>query len=704
VAEIDSDYEETEAYAEPSATYFAALDGEELGAELMSRIEAYDSYVERKGLLNAWRSVYHEWHGMSSKGTLAPEVWFEGKKGELACVKANHLRNLGMHLKNMTIQNRPKFDARAMNTDPESVGQTHVASSVLDYYMREQRLEGKLADAVEYALTFGEAFGVLNWDATAGDAVTGADGQPMTPGDVQATIYGPMDAIRDWRRRPQDQKWYIIRDYANKFDLAAQYPELSEKILNYGDDRERRLDMVVDLEGESDDIAIYHLYHAPTPALPQGRYVRFLSAECILHADSFPYVSLNVHRIAPGSIIGTSFGYSGVWDLVALQNVVDAMLTVMLTHYDAFGIQNVIKQSGTEFTPDDTHGMRVWTVPGGTTILPQGVNLTAMPPGIGEFIGMVVSMMETISGVNAVARGNTEAIGKSASGAHLALIQTMAMQFNSGLQQSYAMFVEDVGSGIVNMLKRFADVPRMAMIAGRDNRHYMRAFSSNDLRLVNRVVVDTGNPMRNTHQGRMEIATLLLQSIPPGTLDAGQLVSVVTTGNLDVLLGPKDREHDLIRSESAALSEGPDVTSLQLAMADGSTVDVPHADGVPVLRVDNHDLHIPHHVADLFSSPEARNNPRIVAAGLAHLAEHEHWKAFLAGQAQQQAAATATASAPPGPAQAPAPGGGDGGPAPPSAATATDAAEGSLKGMLPRGPTNPLTGQRVPVAADQMRE
>ncbi len=68
-----------------------------------------------------------------------------------------------------------------------------------------------------------------------------------------------------------------------------------------------------------------------------------------------------------------------------------------------------------------------------------------------DFIAMLEKTMETISGVNAVARGNPDPNLRS--GNALALIQSMTLQFMSGLQQSYVAMIEDVGTGIIDILK-----------------------------------------------------------------------------------------------------------------------------------------------------------------------------------------------------------------------------------------------------------
>ena len=111
---------------------------------------------------------------------------------------------------------------------------------------------------------------------------------------------------------------------------------------------------------------------------------------------------------------------------------------------------------------------------------PEAMNFTQTPAEVFRFIEMLKSEMETISGVNSVARGNPEASLKS--GTALALVQSMALQFISGLQQQYVQLVEDVGTGLISMLRDFAQVPRIAMIAGKANQSYIaEEFSGDDL-------------------------------------------------------------------------------------------------------------------------------------------------------------------------------------------------------------------------------
>jgi hypothetical protein len=110
-----------------------------------------------------------------------------------------------------------------------------------------------------------------------------------------------------------------------------------------------------------------------------------------------------------------------------------------------------------------------------------------------------------------VARGNPDPKQNLRSGNALALVQAQALQYISGLQQSYIQLIEDVGTNLITLLQDFATVPRIAQIAGKSNATSMKEFSGGDLNSINRVVVDAGNALAQTTAGRVEMASQLIQ-------------------------------------------------------------------------------------------------------------------------------------------------------------------------------------------------
>jgi hypothetical protein len=482
---------------EHSKDYFAAAPAPKCAATLSNRIEIWTNNLESNGFLDKLRCSWAAYHGAYyTDVTSGHMITFAGVEGELANLPINHIRNIAQHILVMTTNARPTMEARSTNTDYKSLTQTVLANGLLDYYMREKRLERYLKVATEYAIVLGAGFIKMAWNATSGQMYEFNEETqtPIYEGDVEFTNMSPFDIVMDTTKEGQDHDWYICRTWKNRFDLAAKYPELATKILSLPTKSEMnrfRFNYVGDQT--TDDIPVYEFYHKRTECMPDGRYMLFLTDTIIPYDGPLPYRVLPIFRIAPGDILGTPFGYTNIFDLLPIQEAVNSLYSSVLSNQNAFGVQNILVPRGADIAFNQLSG--------GLNIIeaniqagkPEPLELCSTPPEIFKFMEILERVMETISGVNSVARGNPEASLKS--GAALALVQSMALQFMSGLQQSYVELIEDVGTALILMLQDFASVPRVAAIVGRSHRTEMKEFNGDDLNSIHRIVVDVGNPL-----------------------------------------------------------------------------------------------------------------------------------------------------------------------------------------------------------------
>ena len=49
-------------------------------------------------------------------------------------------------------------------------------------------------------------------------------------GDIVAEAKSPIDVICDLGRKPSKQEWYIVRETANKYNIAAKYRAVRDRI------------------------------------------------------------------------------------------------------------------------------------------------------------------------------------------------------------------------------------------------------------------------------------------------------------------------------------------------------------------------------------------------------------------------------------------------------------------------------------------
>lgn len=523
--------------------YFATKEPEKTAATLLHKANAWYNQVYTNGYLIKVRDSWMAYHGAHFSSAMGGhKITFGGEQGELVQIAINHYRNIASHILTMVTANRPAFQARATNADYKSLVQAKLANNLLDYYMREKRLEKYLRRAVEYAIVLGSGFIKMEWNSTTGEIydINEELGTEIREGDVEFTSLSPYDVVFDTTKETTDNHdWVICRSFKNKFDLAAKYPELGDRIRGLetkSDLLKFRFEMFS--YDETDDIPVYEFFHKRSESLPEGRYLLFLESDIILMDTPLPYRTLPVYRISPSDILGTPYGYTPMFDLLPIQDAVNSLYSTVLTNQHAFGVQNIYVPRGADISFKSLEGGLNIVEGNSGAGKPEAMNLTATPPEIFSFLKTLEQQMETISGVNSVARGNPEASLKS--GTALALVQSMALQFISGLQQQYVNLIEDVGTGLINMLKDFAAVPRIAMIAGKGNKSYIeKEFTGEDLSQVNRVIVDMGNPIarcleKNTPIIMFNGTTKLVQDIVVG----------------DKLMGPdsKERTVDIIET------------------------------------------------------------------------------------------------------------------------------------------------------------
>lgn len=603
--------------------YFAADSADLLVTHLQKRSTMWFQSLTTSMYLDKLKRSWAAYHGIYYEDSHA--VSFGGESGELVNIAVNHYRNIAQNMLTMVTATRPSFQARAVNTDLKSQIQTNLANGLLEYYMREKRLESDLKRAVEYAIVMGSGYIKMEWNATSGeiydtvpaeydvdefgnellDEETGEakilrDEFPIYQGDVEFSVMSPFDVVFDTTKENGKHDWQLCRTFKNKYDLAAKYPEFEDEIIGLktkSDIAKYRISLTP--YDETTDVPVYEFFHRPTEALPKGRYVLYLDTDLVLIDTVLPYKKLPIFRIAPSDILGTPYGYTSMFDLLPLQEGVNSLYSTIMTNNHTFGVQNIVAERDAGLTFSElAGGLHLVEINPGSNP-PTSLNLTKTAPETYQFLQMLERSMEVISGINSVARGNPDPKQNLRSGNALALVQSQALQFISGLQQSYIHMIEDVGTNLVQLLKDFASVPRIAQIAGKSNATYMKEFTGDDLSSISRVIVDAGNALAQTTAGRVEMASQLMQMGAIKTPE--EYISVINTGKLETMTESQNKQLLLIRAENERL-------------VDANAV-------VMAVLTDDHSLHIREHQAVL-ADPDLRMDPELVKRALDHIQEH----------------------------------------------------------------------------------
>jgi hypothetical protein len=581
-------------------TYFAAREGKEAATVLLEKATDWTNTLTTNGYLEKLKTCWAAYHGayftdMASGHTIT----FGGEQGELAQLPVNHIRNLAQHMYVMTTSSRPSMEARAANADYKSSAQVTLANGLLDYYMREKRLDRYINKAVEFSIVLGAGYVKVEWDATAGKVVEedSETGEKIYEGDIKFTNIDPLNVVFDINREDNNHDWILVRTYKNKFDLAAKYSELKEKIEALPTKSERdKTSLQVFRKSESDQVEVWTMYHKRSDAMPDGRELVFLSDDIIIHDSNLPYRKIPIFRMSPNEILGTAFGYSNLFDLLPLQEGINHLYSAIMSNNIAFATQNLFIKSGTNID--------ITNLGGGLNVIqgsekPEPLNLLGTSQETYSFLSILEGKMEQLSGVNSVTRGTPDPAANLRSGNSLALVQSMAIQFQSGLQNQYVQLIEDLGVAIIEILQDYALAPRVASIIGVSNRQYLMEFKGSDIESINRVIVDVGNPLARTTAGRVQMAEQLMQ-MKPDEFSIQQYAQVINTGRIDGMMESPVDQANLIQAENERLIKG-----------------IP----VPALVIDDHKEHILRH-RTILNDIDIRTDEARSKAIFDHIQEH----------------------------------------------------------------------------------
>lgn len=579
-----------------SNQYWASLELEKLAPAMMGKVETYKKFLESSGKLSELRKSYDAFFG---------EVDIQDVDQSLKAIKINHYASWVRNIHNMVTSSRPAWEAQAVNTDLKSQADTQLAGGLLDYYMREKQIENKLTDAACMALFLKEGWISLGWNATGGNVYgqNPENGQPINEGDFEVGTHALTDVTRDVHRRDMNHSWYILRGFENKWDLAAKHPELAEKIANiqYDYKKESQYEFgnyknVHSIEDDADLIPTYTLFHEKTDALKSGRMTKIINDEITLFDGPLPYKRVYLFPVMAGAHFQQAFGHSYLMDLLPVQEAIDATYSAILTNQAANAVQNFQVPKGA--------APSIIKLDGGMNLIEydpkagklESMDLLKTAPEVFSFAGNLIQQGDLISNVSQIGRGDAPA---NMSGTAMALLQQQAIQSTSGVQTSYTLALESVGTALIELLQTFAVVPRLALIAGKSKRSMMKEFSNKDLNGIGRVFVNRANPLTKTGAGRMEIANNLL-GVEGMISTPEQYIGVLTTGNVEPLYQRDNSQRMNILSENESLMAG---------------------EKVQAILTDDHPEHVLEHSCVL-DSPEARQDPKVVQATLAHIQEH----------------------------------------------------------------------------------
>lgn len=582
--------------------YFASISQDkpdELANAVMEKIRLYREWCGQRGLVGLWSKKLRNYYGNAIGGNSSQAVTRGGSEGELSMIKVNDLHSLVQEQLVIVTSQRPAGVAKAINSDTDSLKAARIGTAIAEYYMAQVGFESKFVTAAEIALLCDESYVELFWDKSAGDpiAVDPETQQPEMSGDAVLRVHAAWNVARDPGAIIQNNLWNILSFKMNKFDAAAKYPKFYDHIISIQSDDLPVVPMNYIPDG-SDEIYVHLLVHDRCAAVQSGRYSLLIGNKIVLDT-SLPFKDYPIERIAPSDVIDGNMGYAPANDILAMEEVTDALHSVVVTNQVTFGGQCIVGPEGANIKQSDLgKGVRYFELPPDLVDKLKPLMLTHTPPEIFNYIGMLGDRKG--KAVGSVSNILSQQASQGASGSSMALIQTQAISFNSGIQRSYFQLLSGAMTKLIGILRTYADTPRVASIVGKSKAAGLKEFkyTGQDLNSISSIVYEIVNPIFQTYGGRLTVAQDLLKA--GQCKSPKQYINLVATGQLDVLVDDDEADGMLILEENEALTEGSPVKAVVTEI---------HTD------------HIKSHNS-LITQDAKMNDPNLVSRVLDHIQDH----------------------------------------------------------------------------------
>lgn len=607
--------------------YWAMAPIDEIGSLVGDRVKEYYQVMRTSGMFTLYARLHTMVYGLGPNGHETSQIFEFGDDGEKLGVRSNQIRSLVRYMLTSATADRPHVEPKAINTTAQAMAQVPVVRRSLDYYHRVKRLERHLVACALRSVMYGKGYLWQSWDPTAT-----RDGKPV--GDLVYQALSPMEVASDLSKPAYEHDWFCITRPRNKYDLAAIFAK--------GDEEKRELILSADQDCldkddlaaiqfcfkkttgvEADTIFERHFIHKKTPACPQGRYTIMIGDGIVLFDGPLQYSEMPVAEMIPEEFLGAgAVGYSSAWDLIALQQAYDALLSTAMSNFDAFGHNDMLLPDGVELTVETVReGLSAIRYPQGEHNKPSILEKFSVKEEIFKLKDWLRSDMEVNSGVNSVARGEPQASLQT--GPALALVQAQAVHFQSGFVGAYVQLIEDVSTASVRILQKYAPDELISQIAGENDPDGLAAFKASDFSLIERIEVERINPIFKTLAGKYDLADKLLER---GLIkNANQYFMVLNTGRVEVASDPQVKAEMQVVAENEILMRGPEVKDKigpdGLPVLDELGMPVRYIPELPVVMTDHPVEHLLGHKTVL-DSPVNRQNVKVVEATTVHMLDH----------------------------------------------------------------------------------
>lgn len=554
---------------------------------------------KEKGIWRLWWLIYCQVLGIDPRTGATnsnQELHFAGQHDEYALFRVQLARRFIQQRKMMAQGERLNFTGVATNNDVRTLAEVKIATKAVEFLLRQSNLEQQANKGLESLANFGASALLLTWDYEGGELVPAevpeldAQGQPVQmpvideatgqPAVDEATGEPQMQPMMKMGQKksgaPKIRKLYpwqfafdpyleedhpqiIAKTPVNKYELAAAFPEVYDRIVACSIDSEMGDDALFAWGGmrtvSSDTVVLRQYFCRNSKAVPGGRWAGYVRDVPLWGVDEIVPCPLDytlpVKPMIGPNYFGTGFGYPESSDLLSLQTVINEVISMCVTNIQKRGNSNAYKRDD---VPIDAES---WSKGGSLIDLPGG----AEPPKWDEppkmdslsqyILEFCLNQARLMLGSNSVTEGNPDA--NITSGSFAVLLVNVAQKYANDMQEAYDRAVTEVANDALELTRKNAENGFWAEVGGIGNAPYASIIRAEQLQNLRRVTLQRSSPVLSTFPGRTEVFDRIVNLPKPDRADAADMLC---TSSMDSFTERDQSWKIRVRKENEQLLQG----------------------------------------------------------------------------------------------------------------------------------------------------
>lgn len=558
-----------------------------------------NSDAERSSLSSIWsRNLRMYYNAVISSDSSDSSLGFAGEDGELIEMHVPTARSDVRKIIGIATRQRLHFKAQAESGEWQTKANTQIADSLAHDYATDEDIDlTKVREKLlELAIVCGHSFLLNQWDSEKQKPIFRVIPPWMVTYNFNADSFDSLD-------------WFVVHYFVNRYSLAEEYPEYRDTILNGNSDRTAINPWAINfgvLDYSQDDILVSEFYHKATSALPEGRFIKFVSQTGIEdipnpYKDKDERAEIPVSMVCPELIQPYLIGYPKLCDLLPLQEMTDHQFSVMATIFSALGVPTILNPRTSGINAANMSGLKVISYnpqlgDGVKASKPEVLELCKMPPNLLDTINIMQQFQQKISNVSGALQGILPP-GVTAASA-IATLSANAVEFIEPISLSVHQALECGMMKAITQTAQFLDEEKTLEIVGPNNATAVAKFSGENLKGIKRVNLLTQNPLTLFAGGRQKIAEDYMKMGLIQTPE--QYDAVMVYGSLEPVREKMLTKENLVSWENQQMRQGEPVYAL---------------------ATDDHAYHIYKHSL-LQNDPEIRRRPELLQIIDDHIQSH----------------------------------------------------------------------------------